>query len=345
MKKYPLFFATPLALLFAICLSCNPAKTNNTPLKVGISPYQDLAMIVNIKNLKLEEKYSTNVDLQTMNWENILPALASQGNTIDIGFGSLIEFLTKENNINRGVEDPLVFIYPAYIFKGGGFITFNKTLPEINNSNINNSGFITNFFKNKIGAQKNSIYEMMLYSLARRGNFDISSIQIFNTSLNDGILATKSGSLDIAAAGLTQISEAEKQNGKTILTMESLGFADVTGFVCKQSILESRRKDVENVIKMWYDCVNYVMLDLDKNSKFSLQYLDEKAATKYTLEQYKSALSQEYFPISLSETKENIINKYSKFSYLRISSDVAAYLINNKIVTAKPLIPSFINIK
>jgi len=334
-----------LVLAFAtatLLSSCNLGKKET--LTVGISPYQDIAMIVNIKNLELEKKYNTQVDLQTMNWEDIVPAIASSGKTIDIGFGSLVEYLTKSNNINKDTKDPLLFIYPAYIFKGGGFISFNNDIPVINSSNMSNDSIVKSFLNNKIGAQKNSLYEMLLYSLAKKHNVAIKDLQIFDTPMNDGLLATQNGSLQISSAGLTQITEAMKQNGKVVLTMEDMGFADVTGFICKKSVLESKRKEIENLLKMWFDCVDYVMTDIDNNSKFSLKYLDEKAATKYSLEQYKTALSQEYFPRTVDEANKEIISDDGKFSYQRISNDVSDYLLTNKIVDKQPSIPQFIDI-
>lgn len=338
--KLSLAFACASAILLS---SCNWWKKET--LTVAISPYQDIAMIVNIKNLQLEKKYNTQVDLQTMNWEDIVPAVASSGKTVDVGFGSLVEYLTKSNNINKDTKDPLLFIYPAYIYKGGGFISFNNDVPVINSTNLDNDSIVTSFLNNKIGAQKNSLYEMLLYSLAKKNNVDIKHLKIFDTPMNDGLLATQNGSLQISSAGLTQITEALKQNGRVVLTMEDLGFADVTGFICKKSVWDKKKNEIENLIKMWFECVDYVMTDIDKNSKFSLKYLDEKAATKYTLEQYKTALSQEYFPRSVDEATKEIVSDSGKFSYQRISNDVSDYLLTNKIVDKKPTTPQFITLK
>lgn len=346
MKTKSKIIATLFAFLIFIALiavSCNWSKKK--PLIVGISPYQDIAMIVNIADLELEKKYNTQVELRTMNWEDILPAVASSGKTVDIGFASLIEYLTKENNINKDTKDPLLFIYPAYIFKGGGFITFDKNIPTFNSNNLDDDTIAKKFFANKIGAQKNSVFEMMLFSLAKRNNINFKDLKIYDTPLNEGILATQNGSLQISSAGLTQITETLKQNGRVILTMEEMGFADVTGFVAKKSTLESKRNEIENLVRMWFETVNYVMRDIDNNSKFSLKYLDEKAATKYSLEQYKIALSQEYFPTTLDESKKEIVSDDGKYSYKRISNDVAEYLLENNIVTKKPEIPQFIDIQ
>lgn len=325
--------------------SCQKTPDNEPSITVAIAPYQDIAMIVNIQNLGLEKKYGVKVNLNTMAWEDIPPAIGSAGQTADIGFGSLIEYINKERNLNTSGDDPILFIYPAYVFKGGAFVTFKQDVPILSPQTINNPDVVKNFLGRKIGAQKNSVYEMMIFSLARRNGTDIKTLNIIDTPLDNGILAAQGGSLDIAEAGLTQITEAKKQGGKVVLNMEDLGFADITGFICKKSTLEKKRPEIEKLIKMWFESVQFVMSDLDKNSSYSLAYLDKNASTKYTLQQYKEALSQEYFPVSVEEANQNIISDTGKYSYKRISEDVRQYIIQVKNNNQPSNVPTFIKIQ
>jgi ABC-type nitrate/sulfonate/bicarbonate transport system substrate-binding protein len=349
MKNYK--FVIPIVILAALVVgllsyrSCQRPPENEQTITVAMAPYQDMAMLVNIQNLGLEKKYGLKVNLNTMDWENIVPSIASSGQTADIGFASYIEYLNKEKNLNTSGDDPVLFIYPAYIFKGGAFVTFKQDVPALTSDTINNSDTVRTFLSKKIGAQKSSVYEMMIFSLARRANIAPGSLNIIDTPLNDGILAAQSGSLDIAEAGLTQMTEARKQGGRVILTMEDLGFADITGFICKKSTLEKKRVEIEKLIKMWFESVQYVMNDLDHNSSYSLKYLDSKASTKYTLQQYKEALSQEYFPVSVDEANNSIVSDTGKYSYRRIGEDVTQYLLQVKKVSQAPTKPSFITIQ
>ncbi|MDQ4123234.1 MAG: hypothetical protein M3209_17490 [Acidobacteriota bacterium] len=349
MKKnnYLILGLVVVALVVGILWYRGYQKTpdNEPTVTVAMAPYQDIAMIVNLKNLELEKKYGVKVNLTTMAWEDIPPAIGSAGQTADIGFGSLIEYLNKERNLNTTGDDPILFIYPAYIFKGGSFVTFKQDVPALDANAVNNPELVKNFLSKKIGAQKNSVYEMMIFSLARRNNVDIKTLNIIDTPLDNGILAAQGGSLDIAEAGLTQVTEAKKQGGKVVLTMEDLGFADITGFICKKSTLDKKRPEIEKVIKMWFESVQYVMSDLDKNSSASLSYLDKNASTKYTLQQYKEALSQEYFPVNIEEVNKNIISDTGRYSYKRISEDVRQYIIKVKNNNQPSEIPAFINIQ
>jgi len=315
----------------------NPHTT--TPLKVGISPYQDIAMIVNVKNLGLEKKYGTDIELITLPWEDILPAVASKGETVDVGFGSLAEYLQKVENLNKNSDDPVLFVYPNYVFKGCGFVCFNPAVPEITPANVNDPATLRKFLSFKLGAQKNSQNDMLLILLAHKAGVPYSQLHITDITINDGLLAAEQGSLDAAAAGLTQRTEALKRHGRVVLTMETLGAADVDGFVCKESILKRRRQDIQSLVHMWLDCSKYVTSDIEHHTGAEFAYLSKNAATKYTIAEFKRALTQEYFPTTLEEVQENILAPNSKYSVARERKQVGDYLVDIGAVKAPPQMP------
>jgi replication initiation and membrane attachment protein DnaB len=96
---------------------------------------------------------------------------------------------------------------------------------------------------------------------------------------------------------------------------------------------------------MWFDASNYVMSDLDNHSQVPLDYLRKNSATQYTLDQYKAALSQEYFPKSVSEAQQQIIAGPGKYSSAKIGEDVVEYLKAVKHVSEAPAVPSFIDLR
>lgn len=127
-----------------------------------------------------------------------------------------------------------------------------------------------------------------------------------------------------------------------MLTMDDLRFADFTGFVVKKSVYEKRRKEVNDLIRMWFDCVDFVYSDIDKHSKDSLAYLDKTASTRYTLDEYKRALSQEYLPRSLAEAKREFTEDSGKFPYREIGRTAVDYLVQQGSIKTPPPIEPFI---
>jgi ABC-type transport system substrate-binding protein len=118
-----ILFAIVFGIVFAVVLnSCKKREEQGKlpTLTVAIAPYQDLAMLVNAPELKFDAKAGITLNLVTMAWEDILPAVASAGKTVDVGFGSYVEYLTKFAKINEGSDDPVIYIQPLYVYKGGG---------------------------------------------------------------------------------------------------------------------------------------------------------------------------------------------------------------------------------
>lgn len=342
MKRSHLAFAALTIVVAAVLAFVFWPASNSRSLRLGLAPYQDLAMIVNIKPLGLEKRYGTDVDLVTLPWEEILPSVATLGRGLDVGFASYAEYLTKYNNLNAGATDQVLFIFPLYVFKGGAFVTFKPDIPRLGPNDIANKELVAKILAKKIGAQKKSIYEMMIFRLAALNGTDPRTIQMIDTPLDQGFVAAEQGSLDIASAGLTQITEVQRRNGHVVLTMDDLKFADFTGFIVKKSVYDAREKDIKNLIRMWFDCVDFVYTDLDKNSQASLAYLNSQASTRYTLDEYKRALSQEYLPRSLAEAGKEFVDDGGKFPFRTIRATVLQYLVQEGAIQTSPQVPDFI---
>jgi ABC-type nitrate/sulfonate/bicarbonate transport system substrate-binding protein len=313
------------------------------PLRMAISPYQDTAFLVNAKKLGLEKKYGIKLELLTLPWEETLPAVASAGETVDVSYANMSEYMTNVGNLNKS-DDPVLFIYPLWVFKGSAFITFNPAVPEMNKQTINDPKLVKKFFSFKIGAPKNSSNQMLLFLLAQKAGLKFSELTLVDTPLNDGLLAAENGSLDIAGAGGTQRIEAEKRHGRVVLTMDTFGAGDIDGLVCKESVYRRRRKDIDSLIRIQLDCVNYVLSDIDHHSSTTLAYLREHACTHHTLAEFKRALSFQFFPQSIAEIEKDIIAKDGIYSIERHAAIVNQYLMEIG-VTKKPLpVPKLVSV-
>ena len=335
--------STPSTSSSASASSSGGAQVDATPLRFGISPYQEIALIVNEKPLGLEQKYGVKLELVTMPWEDLLPAVASAGQTIDVGLASLSDYIARSERINTQQDDPIIYLYPAWVFHGGGFITFNKDVPEINSKTIKDPAVVKKFLQYKVGAQKNSLYHMMLWKLAKGAGLSLADLKLTDTTLNDGILATENGSLDIASAGLTQRTEALKRNGRVVLTMDTIGLMDPGGFICKASLYKKRKKEIDALIRIWFDCTHYVLSGLDHHSDATLAYLKANASTKYTLPEFKSALAQEFIPQSIEQAKQEVVSGTGQYSLATASVEINKYLLETGVIKAARKPPEVIS--
>jgi ABC-type nitrate/sulfonate/bicarbonate transport system substrate-binding protein len=318
--------AVSLCLACSMLLSACQKPRDDATLRAGISPYQEQAMLANIKPLGLEKKYGVPVELVTMSWEDVPPALASAGKSIDVGFVSLADLLAKQSMLNTNKDDPVVFAYPICTFGGMSFVSFNPDVPVLTANDLNNPGRLKKFLSYKIGAKKYSQEEFMLFKLAQRAGIPLSQLNIIVIPYNDGLLAAQNGSLDMTAAGRPQRAEALKRGGRVVVSADILNFFDANGIACKLSTLKTKRKQIQAFIHMWFDCVNYVDSDMDKNSKCSREYLDKTASTRYTLLEYKQSLADDYFPHSCADASREMISPSGKYSLDKEYRDIIAYL-------------------
>jgi ABC-type nitrate/sulfonate/bicarbonate transport system substrate-binding protein len=341
-KINKLIVITLLFFFAAILQSCKkPEEKAALPtLTVATAPYQDLAMLVNAPELKLDVKAGITLKLVTMAWEDILLSVASAGKTVDVGFGSYVEYLTKFSKLNDGATDPIIYIQPLYVYKGGGFIALSNKISPFRSTELSDKAVMQRLKRYRIGAQKQSLYDMMIYSIALRAGINPKDLNVFDTPMNDAILALETKSLDLAAAGLPQVAEARKRGGQLAISMEDAGFADITGFICRESTLKEKRPQIEALIRVWFQCVDFVYADLKKNSVHSLNYLLKTAATKYTYDEYAQALSQEYLPRNLEDLRKNVLASGSKYDFSRIGNTINEYLINNGFIKKQSPIPA-----
>ena len=314
-------------------------------LTVAISPYQDIGMVVNLKPMGLEKRYGVNVNLKTLAWEDIIPAMASRGTTVDLGYASLIGYLTKQANLNSGGDDDVVFIYPAYVFKGGGFITFKPQIPVLSETDLSNKATMAAFFAHRIGAEKNSLFDMMLYRVATRVGIEPKSLSIVDSGLDNSLLAARNGDLDIASAGLTQLTEARRTNGRLVLSMDTANFADITGFITTRRKLREKGPEIEAFIRMWFDTVDFVLKDPTKNSAYTRAYLDQHGATHYSPDEYAAAVANEFFPRNVPEMRSTLLSDSGRFSMKSISDVASSFLVKNGIVKKAPVQPTPLDLK
>ena len=96
---------------------------------------------------------------------------------------------------------------------------------------------------------------------------------------------------------------------------------------------------------MWCDCAHYVLSDIDHHSDAALAYLNANASTRYTISEFKRALSQEYFPQSIDAEEKDIISDTGKYSIKKISKLCNEYLLDIGAIKAPRPAPKIIDLK
>jgi hypothetical protein len=304
-----------------------------------------MAMLMNSNQASLEQKYNLNINYSTMNWEDLTPAVSSANASVDLAFASLTEFLTNERNINRNTKDPLVFVYPAYVFLGGAFVSCNANMPAITAADLTDIPKLQNFLLNyTFAAADKSSYDEMLFTLAKMANVNFSKVKITNIGSEDGLLAAINGSVDATSAGLTQRNEAIQKGCRVVLDSKDLKSIDIAGFVVKQSTLAAKQSEIEDFVRIWFDSINYVMSDPANNLAEPIAYLDKTSSTHYTVKTYQQALANEVFPKSIADANTIMLNKGAEFDFNAVKDSLVSFMLSNGVITEQPQNVDILNI-
>ena len=305
------------------------------PIRVALSPEPNQSMMAAVFDPRFKRKSRTRVSLMPMPWPDIVRAVDT--GRADIGFASYIEYIEKYQR----TEDPLEFVYPAYAFKDGTFVTYKAAVPKLSGLTVRapQGEAVWRWLDFRIGIQLNSVFEMMLFHLANTHGASFDHVNKVYMRLEQGLTAAEQGLVDIAPSGRVSIADVEKGGGRAVLTMNDLGFADLTGFIVKKSVYRRRAEQIENTIRMWFDAAAFVLIE--NNSKVSLDYLNSHASKHYTLAEFEAELSKEYFPTSYVEARAQLIEPTGKFSALTIGQVVNDYWLHKHRRQAPAQLPTF----
>jgi NitT/TauT family transport system substrate-binding protein len=305
-------------------------------IRLGISPYQDTAIPVISKTEGIFSKNGLDVELVTIPWENIVPALASRGRTIDVAIGSINTFLPRAAAVNDGQADPVVFYAPLYVFKGASFVaradsglkSFKALLKEANGDRTSTiKAFAQQMVGKKIGYPSGTPYEQMFLEVLRQSGSNKAAFDIRDVQLAEGLPALLSGVLDIAAAGVTQRTEALRRGNVVLLEIEDLGFAEIIGLMTTRSYYESNREQLESLRKSWFETIQALRQNPQKNTRGIIEYLAQNASTKYSFDEYMAALGAQEFPLTEDEADAMFMEPAGRFYWRRTWDLVNQYLI------------------
>lgn len=313
-------------------------------ITLGISPYQDTAIPVIAQTNGIYDEREVNVDLRTIEWENIVPSLATRGETIDVAIGSINTFLPRANAVNTGQDDPVIFVAPLYVFKGASLVAnkdsgirpYREILTEENGDKDRALRvFVNQLDGARIGYPSGTPYEQLFIEATKGADRTVEEFRPTDVQIADALPALLSGNLELAAAGVTQRTEALRDGHYVAIETEDLGFAEVVGLMTTKSFYESHSEEIEQIRLAWFDSIQLLESQPEVATTGILDYLERNASTRYTFEEYLDSLSAQEFPSTAAAADDMFGNQAARF-YWRTTWDIVNdYLLATEAIDEK----------
>ena len=305
-------------------------------IRYGISPYQDTAIPVLSQSLGLFEEAGLHVELVNVAWDDIIPALASARNTVDVAIGSMNTLIPQAENLNVKGGGDVIFYAPFYLFKGIGFMVrkdsgiqslsvFLEKYPDDRDRAIREA--MLQLRGKRIGLPKGTADEQMLYSALKTAGMTMGDVDVRYVKFADALPAFLSGSLDVIATGVTQRTEVARHGHKLFMDGEQFGFVNVDGLMTTERFAKEHPEELQKIVDVWFKTVNALLDDTNTNAQPIIEYLDHTASTRYSLDEYKNAISLQEFPQSREESATLINHPSGKYYWKRIWDIMTNYLV------------------
>jgi ABC-type nitrate/sulfonate/bicarbonate transport system substrate-binding protein len=344
--RYAIVAAIAVILVAVALFGLGVFDKPSSAVRLGISPYQDTAMPTIAEAEGFFAKQKVDVQLQTVPWENIVPALASRGKTVDVAIGSINTFLPRADAVNAGNSDPVVFYAPLYVFRGASLLAGKnsglvpyKELLKRNGGDRRSAlrALMAQLRGKRIGLPSGTPYDQLFLQAARDGGATPADFAVRDVQLAEALPALLSGGLDVAAAGVTQRTEAARHGDYVLLETDDLGFAEIVGLVTTRSYARSHAKDLEAIRRAWFDTIQLLRADPKRASRSVLSYLAQNASTKYSFAEYMTSLQAQEFPATAAEADAMFARPDGRYHWKRTWDIVNNYLLaTGKIKTPVP---------
>ncbi len=305
------FYLTILALAVIVAVGYLAWTRTNAPaqadLRVSVPPFVDTAFTKVGLTKNAFGALSPHVKLVETTWENQYDVLAGGG--LDIAMSTVDEFVNKSRNLTA-VGKPVVFILPAWKFRGLGFYTTKGVRPfsEFNGPDAKNA-FLAQLRGKKVVLADGSVFDQALRAFVKGSSIRYDDLAIVNASLDSALNSLSDPSVGIVAVGSQQRFEAERRGFREAISPEALGLDVITGFIVPEKLYRERRSDVIAFVCGWYATAKLVTGDPRGAYDITNTYLVGRGANSLTFEEYSALRAYNVVPTSPAEANSLFVAK------------------------------------
>lgn len=276
-------------------------------LRVSVPPFVDTAFTQVGLSKNAFGKLNSHVKIVDTTWENQYDLLAGGG--LDIGMSTVDEFVNKSQNL-AAVGKPVVFILPAWKFRGLGFYAGKGVRPFSDFAGPNaKAAFLAQLRGRKIVLADGSVFDQALRAFVKGTNVRFEDLSIVNASLDSALNSLSDPTVGIAAVGSQQRFEAERRGYREAISPEALGLDVITGFVVSQRLYAERRDEVIAFTCGWYATAKLVTQQPKAAYEATNGYLVGRGANSLTFDEYSALRAYNVLPTSPAEARALFVDQ------------------------------------
>jgi ABC-type nitrate/sulfonate/bicarbonate transport system substrate-binding protein len=241
---------------------------------------------------------SKRLHLVGTTWENQYQLLAAGG--LDISMSTLDEFVNKSTNL-RKLGKPIVYILPAWKFRGLGFYATGQVQPVGSQANVaDRQRFMKQLAGKKIVLPQGSVFDEALKTFLSGTGVRYEDLSIVNAPLESALNSLSDRSVGIVAVGSQQRFEAERRGYHEAISPEALGLDVITGFVVPEAWYRKHRAEVIAFACGWFRTAQLVTRNPRGAYQTTNRYLVSRGSNSLTFDEYAALTAYDVIPTTPS---------------------------------------------
>jgi ABC-type nitrate/sulfonate/bicarbonate transport system substrate-binding protein len=311
-----------LALLLAGCngaekpshREAGAASPETTFIRIAGTPHQDTTQYMwGIKH-DVFRRRGVTLEVRDTTWNDQLELAAGGG--CDMSMATPDELAAKSRSLTTA-NRRVVYIMPAWLFEGQIFVSrpeirslaeFRKELPESDARRA----FFHQLSGRKIAVPEGSSYDQALRKLMKDSGLDPKTFQFVPSELEVGINGLKDRDVAIAAAGIVERPQAERQGYKIALDSLDLEMIVVAGFICNAKFYEAHTSAVDAFLMGWFESVAGGLGNPQEQYETFKSYVSQRGGKVPTFDEYQGALKYTRFSRTPQEVYTTFLDPSSR---------------------------------
>ncbi len=293
-------------------VSATPPAGTLTNIRIGISPFQDTLLPIIGEEKGWFKQAGLNVSFQTLAWNAVMPALAS--NSVDVAVYNTTGIISVYSKMPNAV-----FLYPWNIFSEGQALMGRpglglKTVKDFEKEGKSHADAVKATIqqikgKTVITTMGSDMGKSVMDVTANNG-IAKSDFDIVDMDPDQGMAAFLSGSGDMYVGGIPQRSRLEHEGYTTMLVGPDLAPVPINGWVTTQEFAAKNEDALLRLQHVMFRIIRYTDAHTQDAGKIITDKLNSETGSNMSVAEFEKYFRQiEEFTGNAAVVQKDLLNE------------------------------------